>query len=77
MAECRNCLSNESASSVCPSLKCRLMKNVFQQEGLIVAEGERVTDLEHGLRLGRDLGYPVILKPDEGVGASGIYKIET
>ena len=57
--------------------KKSVMKNVFQQDGLIVAEGERVADLEHGLKLGRELGYPLILKPDEGVGASGIYKIDT
>jgi hypothetical protein len=57
--------------------KKSVMKTVFQQNGLTVAEGERVADLEHGLRLGRAIGYPLILKPDEGVGASGIYKIET
>ena len=40
-----------------------------------MAEGERITSLDHGVQLGRVLGYPLILKPDEGVGASGIFKI--
>ena len=57
--------------------KKSIMKNIFQQDGLMVAEGERVAGLEHGLKLGREIGYPLILKPDEGVGASGINKIET
>lgn len=56
--------------------KKSVMKTVFQQNGLKVASGERIAGLDHGLRLSRTLGYPLILKPDEGVGAGGIYKIE-
>jgi hypothetical protein len=56
--------------------KKSIMKSVFQNSGLKVAEGERITSLDHGVQLGRGLGYPLILKPDEGVGASGIFKIQ-
>jgi len=56
--------------------KKSVMKKVFRQFGLKIADGDRVTNLDHGIQLGRKLGYPLILKPDEGVGASGIYKIE-
>ena len=57
--------------------KKSVMKAVFQSNGLKVAEGERITSLDHGVQLGRVLGYPLILKPDEGVGASGIFKIQS
>lgn len=52
------------------------MKCVFKENGLRVASGDLVTGLEQGIELGRTLGYPLILKPDEGVGACGIHKLE-
>ena len=55
--------------------KKSIMKKLFKEIGLPVARGERIRDFNHGLRLARDLGYPLILKPDEGVGASGIHKV--
>ena len=55
--------------------KKSVMKNLFQESGLPVARGERIMDFHHGLRLADDLGYPLILKPDEGVGAGGIHKV--
>ncbi len=58
-----------------PLKKKSVMKKIFRQNGLTVADGGRVTDFDHGIRLGRSIGYPLILKPDEGVGAGGIYKI--
>ena len=33
--------------------------------------------LDEALRLAGDLGYPVILKPDEGVGASGTHRVDS
>jgi hypothetical protein len=60
-----------------PRLKKKsAMKALFRACGLPVARGERVESLEHGLALGRRLGYPLILKPDEGVGAGGIHRVE-
>ncbi|WP_373498510.1 acetyl-CoA carboxylase biotin carboxylase subunit family protein [Desulfococcus sp.] len=51
------------------------MKRVFQDLGLPAARGECIRDLDHGLMLAEELGYPLILKPDEGVGACGIHKV--
>ncbi|MFP4350608.1 MAG: acetyl-CoA carboxylase biotin carboxylase subunit family protein [Desulfococcaceae bacterium] len=53
-----------------------VMKQVFQDQGLPVARGARIENPYHGLALAADLNYPLILKPDEGVGAGGIHKIE-
>ncbi|MFO7708805.1 MAG: hypothetical protein R6V84_11575 [Desulfobacterales bacterium] len=58
-----------------PLKKKSLMKRVFQNSGLPVARGGPVTDLEEALTLAGELGYPVILKPDEGVGAGGTYRV--
>jgi hypothetical protein len=55
--------------------KKSVMKKLFQEGDLPVARGERVADVSHGLQLANDLGYPLILKPDEGVGANDIHKI--
>lgn len=51
------------------------MKRLFRENGFRVAPGERVESVAHGIELARSLGFPLILKPDEGVGASGIYRI--
>jgi hypothetical protein len=55
--------------------KKSIMKDLFRTNGLTVAQGERVSGVDHGLQLTRTLGYPVILKPEEGVGAGGIHKV--
>jgi len=52
------------------------MKKLFYEAGLTVARGEPVTDVARGLKLAGELGYPLILKPEEGVGAGGIHKVE-
>jgi hypothetical protein len=52
------------------------MKQRFRELGLPVAGGELVTDISQALDLAETLGYPLILKPDEGVGAGGIYRVD-
>jgi hypothetical protein len=52
------------------------MKQLFKELGLPVARGERITDTNRALGLADTLGYPLILKPDEGVGAGGIHRVE-
>ena len=59
-----------------PLKKKFAMKQVFKNAGLPVARGEYVMDLNQTLQLADSLGYPLILKPDEGVGAGGIYRVE-
>ncbi len=56
--------------------KKSVMKQQFQACGLQTARGELVQDVAHGLALAGDIGYPLILKPNEGVGAGGIHKID-
>jgi biotin carboxylase len=51
------------------------MKTVFKEAGLPVAPGIRPASLEEALQFGREVGYPLILKPDIGVGAEGAKKI--
>jgi hypothetical protein len=52
------------------------MKKVFKKAGLAPARGGLVKTLEDALVFTRELGYPVILKPDVGVGAFGCVKIK-
>jgi hypothetical protein len=52
------------------------MKQLFKDLGLPVARGERIADIKQAMDLANTLGYPLILKPDEGVGAGGIYRVE-
>jgi len=52
------------------------MKQLFQELGLPVARGERIADINQAMVLADTLGYPLILKPDEGVGAGGIYRVD-
>ena len=51
------------------------MKRHFTACGLPTARGERVTDTAQGLELAKEIGFPLILKPDEGVGAGHIHKV--
>jgi len=52
------------------------MKQIFQDLGLPVARGRLVADTDQAMSLADTIGYPLILKPDEGVGAGGIYRVE-
>jgi len=52
------------------------MKQLFKELGLPVARGERIADIKQAMDLADTLGYPLILKPDEGVGAGGIYRVD-
>ncbi len=51
------------------------MKEIFAGLGLSVARGELLTSTSHGLALGKEIGFPLILKPNEGVGAASIHKV--
>jgi len=52
------------------------MKQIFQDLGLPVARGQLVADKDQAMGLADTIGYPLILKPDEGVGAGGIYRVD-
>ena len=53
------------------------MKKIFFEAGIPTARQHIVSDLSAGLDFVKQTGYPVIVKPDIGVGANGAMKIDT
>lgn len=53
------------------------MKRIFLEAGIPTAAQHIVSDLEAGKAFVEKVGYPVIVKPDIGVGANGAMKINT
>lgn len=51
------------------------MKQVFRAAGLKVAQGRVFTDQADALALAKELHYPIIVKPDNGVGAGDTFKL--
>ena len=51
------------------------MKAVFQKAGIPAARWQLAAALEDALRFAAEVGYPIIIKPDNGVGASDTRKI--
>lgn len=51
------------------------MKEVYRRTGIEVAPGAVVGTLDEAQRLLREIGYPIVAKPDIGVGAAGTRKI--
>jgi hypothetical protein len=52
------------------------MKKVYQDAGIRVARGEVLNELDEGLKFVSEVGYPIVAKPNAGVGAVDTYKIE-
>ncbi len=53
------------------------MKRVFLEAGIPTARQHIVSDLASGRAFAAQTGYPVIVKPDIGVGANGAQKLKT
>jgi len=51
------------------------MKEVYRSAGVRVARGALVRTLAEAQRLVAETGYPVVVKPDVGVGAAATFKI--
>lgn len=51
------------------------MKEFYQKAGIPVARYHIVDDKEHCAEFIKEVGYPVIVKPDNGVGASDTHKL--
>ena len=51
------------------------MKQLFAEAGVGVIRGDIVTTLAQAKRLVKKVGYPVVAKPDGGVGAAATFKI--
>lgn len=52
------------------------MKEFYHKAGVPVARHHMVSNREEGFEFIRKVGYPVIVKPDIGVGASATYKLK-
>lgn len=52
------------------------MKEYYAKAGVKTARYHLVTNLEEGLAFIAEVGYPVIVKPDNGVGAVATYKLK-
>ena len=52
------------------------MKEVFRQAGVPVARGRRVASASEALSLAGEIGFPIVVKPDAGVGALDTYRLE-
>ena len=53
------------------------MKEYYAKAGVPTARYHLVDTLEGGLKFVADAGYPVIVKPDNGVGAAATYKLKS
>jgi hypothetical protein len=53
-----------------------LMKKIYQKAGIQVARGKIVRSYKGAQSLISEIGFPVVAKPDVGVGAAKTYKIE-
>jgi D-alanine-D-alanine ligase-like ATP-grasp enzyme len=58
-----------------PKPVCAPMREVFINAEIKVARGRVVKDLEDAQKLIKETGYPLVAKPDIGVGAAATYKI--
>ena len=51
------------------------MKSYYEKVGIKVARYHMVSTLDEGKKFIQEVGYPVVVKPDNGVGASATYKL--
>ena len=60
-----------------PRIRCKSgMKEYYRRAGIPTARWHLVDDLEGCREFIAEVGYPVIVKPDNGMGASSTYKLE-
>ena len=52
------------------------MKEYYAKAGVPTARYHLVSTLEEGLKFVGEVGYPVVVKPDNGVGAAATYKLK-
>lgn len=64
-------------ADMAPVKRKSVMKERFHQIGLAVARGRVCHTLSEVKTLVAEVGYPIVAKPDSGVGASQTYKLHT
>lgn len=52
------------------------MKDVYKSCGIPVARYKLIDDYDEAVKFAQLIGYPVIVKPDNGVGATSTYKLD-
>lgn len=52
------------------------MKEVYKKAGIPVARYDFVSDYESAISFTKETGYPIVVKPDNGVGAMSTYKLK-
>lgn len=52
------------------------MRAVFHAAGIPSSEGERLTSADHARALADRLGFPLVFKPDVGVGAARTFRVD-
>lgn len=70
-------LPGHTAESVLTLRRKSLMKKVFAAAGVSSARWEKLTSVEAALSFAARVGYPVIVKPDAGVGADDTHKFHS
>ena len=59
-------------------VKCKsAMKAYYAKAGIPTARYHIVHDYEHAVAFANEVGYPVVVKPDNGVGASHTYRLRS
>ena len=72
-----NIAAGTRADEIDDLIKKSGMKRIFIEAGIPTARQHIVTDIDSGKAFAAKAGYPVIVKPDIGVGANGAMKIDT
>lgn len=68
-------VSGKNSDEIRDSRHKSLMKKVYRNAGIPVAAGELASDTLAARQLIERVGFPIIAKPDKGVGACATYKI--
>jgi hypothetical protein len=53
------------------------MREIFKAAGVPSSEGERLASADHAWALARKYGYPLVFKPDVGVGAAHTFRVDS
>ncbi len=51
------------------------MKKIFQKNNILTARGEKLTTFQRAKEFANEISYPIIIKPDDGMGASKTHLI--
>ncbi|RXT03678.1 ATP-grasp domain-containing protein [Ammoniphilus sp. CFH 90114] len=54
-----------------------LMRNVAEEVGIPIPRYKEVEDLNSGLGVANDIGFPVVIKPVDSAGSKGVFKVDS